>query len=233
MKKMIQQYNIGFESDWMRYLNFIGQLGRRLQSKPREVQNEAARIISYLYRGFLRAGVDPQLTPISEVLSKGDEPLASLADHVTVRENSLRGVPRPAVVTFHDGWGKVAFLLDRGYIIEVTPKIRGSLFMRAMDATGLFPEDFLTGENASGSTKYWIVPPRPHLHFLKSDDLDKVLGALAEQIILKGKKPNLFHLVGAPTVRAAKEIRTTAGYNDAIKNTADKDEDEDQTRGAE
>lgn len=161
------------------FRNDLIRLTKAWQRLEPRVQDTAAEIIGELYKAFLRAGVGPDLTPMTQILKGGNmPPLATLADHVLVVKSS-RGTP--AFVTFERDWDKIAVMQDRGYAIIPTARQREALINIANDAFG--SPSWIT--DSTGGV--WLVPARPHLKFFSSGRLDPLLGKVG-QAIATGKR---------------------------------------------
>lgn len=161
------------------FRNDLIRLTKAWQNLETNVQDTAAEIIGELYKAFLRNGVGPELSPMTQILNGGNmPPLATLADHVIIVK-SRRGTP--AFVTFERDWDKIAVMQDRGYAIIPSVRQREALINVANDLFG--SPQWMT--DSTGGV--WLVPSRPHLKFFQSGQLDPLLGKVG-QAIATGKK---------------------------------------------
>lgn len=172
----------GFQKGLNDFRDDLIRIAKAWQRLEPRVQDTAAEIIAELYKAFLRAGVGPGLSPLTQILKGGNmPPIATLADHVIVVK-SQRGVP--AVVTFERDWDKIALMQDRGYAIIPTARQREALLNVANDLFG--SPSWLTDTNGG----VWLVPARPHLNFFSSGKLDPLLGRVGQAIATGKRLPN-------------------------------------------
>ena len=178
-----------FKKEMGRFSGTLGLVALELNKAPPHIQNMAAEIIAELYRGFLRKGVGDELSRLAKILG-GDRPaLSGLADHVIVIRARSRGEGMPAVVTFQKEWMKIAFLHDRGYAMRPTPKQKSLIGAAIMKAGS--KDDVLEDGMGSGGSEIWLVPARPHIHFLRGSMLDNVLKRVAVSILSGKGVPNI------------------------------------------
>jgi hypothetical protein len=179
------------EGDWdSQFKQFIGRLGGLSTSWRRAsvtVQNRAARIIALLYKEFIRQGIEPENSALTQILTGVHPPLSGLADYIIVVESNAErgqstypGRPKPALVTWHPDWATIAFLHDRGYSFIPTQQQRDALFNAAAKIAG-GKKHFL--EEGFSTQGIWIIPARPHAHFLRSPEMDRVLKVVAIDVI--------------------------------------------------
>jgi hypothetical protein len=187
------QYAI--EGNWKQeFARFIGRLGGLATSwrrMPIDVQNQAAHIIAELYRMFIREGIEPENSALTQVLTGIHPPLSGLADYIIVVESgdsratgAYPGRPKPALVTWHPDWTVIAFLHDRGYAFVPSPQQREALFKRAEGIAGSTDHFLEEGFSTQG---IWEVPARPHAWYIRSPEMDRLLEVVA-----------MAHLAGKP-----------------------------------
>jgi hypothetical protein len=183
-------FKIGGSGDWRKeWGRFIGRLGGLSNAWRRcthDVQDAAAMIMAAMYQAFIREGIDPENSVLTQIIHGVHPPLSGLADYIVVikagRTGGVRN-RRPTVITWHKDWATIAFLHDRGYAFVPTEQQKNHLFHQASDIAG-GKEHFLS--EGFGTQGIWLVPARPHAHFLTSERMGKVLGLVAEAVI-RGK----------------------------------------------
>jgi hypothetical protein len=177
-----------WHSQFSKFVGYLGALSRQWSKSAPHIQNQAAHIVAELYRAFIRQGVGPENSTLTQILSGVHPPLAGLADYIIVRE-ATNG--KPAVVTWDPHWTKIAVLHDIGWVYAPSQKQRNALFARATSIAGLDSDGkphFLT--NDFGTNGLWIYPARPHSHFLKSKEHQAILVRVAQEVLAGRKVPD-------------------------------------------
>lgn len=199
-----------FDAALVAFSKRLEDISKELVDAAPRIQDIAAAVIADLYRAFLRRGVGDELQPITKILHElGDHPpLSTLADHVIIEQSSTVSVRahtrgggkvsvrahkrgQPAMVLFEKtdkDWNAIAVMHDRGFAIQPTDLQRKALIARALLKSGEF-RAFLDGEGFE-SQGIWLIPARPHAHFLEKQSLDQELATVARAII-GGKVPDL------------------------------------------
>jgi hypothetical protein len=147
------------------------------------IQNRLANLCADLYMRFLRKGVGQENTSLTSAVRGGTTPpLAGLADHVVVEYASIEETGdgqfiEPALIKFDsDEWARIALLHDRGYAIVPTKNQRKYLFAAAQ-ANGYSPSYIFENDMGAGGSGFWLVPARPHVWYLSSEDINEEVRA--------------------------------------------------------
>lgn len=189
-----------WDKEFKRFIGRLGGLSTSWRRMPPHVQNEAAHIMADIYRMRIRQGIDPENSMLTQIVYGIHPPLSGLADYIMVVEagtqtrgkSTYPGRTKPALVTWHPDWAEIAFMHDRGYAFVPTPQQKAFLFARALDVVGSKDNFLEEGNNNNG---VWLIPARPHAHFLNDDVMDRMLMNVAKakvaglMINLKSERP--------------------------------------------
>jgi hypothetical protein len=199
-----------FQTDLRRLSGFIGSVASRLGRVEPHVAYKAANIIAVIYRGRLRQGVGPSLSPMTRALTGQRKPLSTLANHVKVKKSSggvayvtFGADPKsqdPNVKTSDAGWTRIALLLDRGFAMKMTARMYHAMAASAMDNLGINNMQEIFGQGGLGASGgIVLVPARPHLHWLTKND--NVLRAVAHYVAFGiPLSPKLRAMMSSPRV---------------------------------
>lgn len=201
MSGKIMAVNTGdFQKNFLKFVSTLSILSRRMAKLNPTAGTGSAIIIANMYKAFLQQGVGDNLAPLTRALINGDRPpLAALAKHVIVRPGTGS---KNALVTYEKGWSRKASLLHTGYFMDMSGgkgnRIRRGLIRAGMDNVGVDKISDILDEHGS-TAGIWVVPPRPHIDFLKRKETKAIIEAVYQNSVFGKPLP--------PVIRAAAKFR--------------------------